>query len=267
MVGVIAHRGARSLAPENSLVAAQIAYDLGADLWETDVNLTKDNELILCHDKDLTRCSDVEDKFPTRSSYLISEFMLKEINCLEVGSRFNSTDPFSQIKNGQIKKEVLAAFVGEPIPHLEQALLLTKKLDWKINIELKCFPDLYKNFNLPEKVLELIKKIDIGLEQVIISSFNHDWLKMIEKDNPRIEVQALVGDNDIDPLDFEDYYFDTYNANAKLINKSIIQRLKRNGKRINLFTINDPDEFKYYSQLGVDGIFTDFPQRFVKPFR
>ncbi len=267
MVEVIAHRGARSLAPENSLVAAKIAYDLGADLWETDVNLTKDNELILCHDKDLTRCSDVQDKFPGRSSYLISEFTCEEINCLDLGSHFNSTDPFSQIKNGQIGKEVLAAFVGEPIPNLEQALLLTKKLDWKINIELKYFPDIYKNFYLPEKVLETIKNNDIRLDQVIISSFNHGWLRKIEKIIPEVEVQALVGGNDIDPLDFEDYYFETYNANAKLITKSMIQRLKNKGKKINLFIINDPDEFQYFSGLGVDGIFTDFPQRFKKQFK
>ena len=79
MVDIIAHRGARSLAPENTLASARIAYDLGADLWETDVNLTKDDHLILCHDKDLTRCSDVEKKFPNQLSYLaaiINQYLL-----------------------------------------------------------------------------------------------------------------------------------------------------------------------------------------------
>ncbi len=61
-----------------------------------------------------------------------------------------------------------------------------------------------------------------------------------------------------------DHYFKTYNVNAKLITKSLIQRLKNKGKKINLFTINDPDEFQHFSELEVDGIFTDFPQRFKK---
>ncbi len=264
MVEVIAHRGARSLAPENTLVAAKLAYELGADLWETDVNLTKDNELILCHDKDLTRCSDVREKFPDRSPYLVTDFLLEETVLLDSGSFFNNTDPFSQIKEGQVGKDSLATYVGEPIPTLNQALLLTRELNWKINIELKYFPDIYHDFYLPEKTMESITKSGIRLEQVILSSFNHQWLKKIERMIPEVEIQALIGSSDTDSLDFGDYYFNTYNANAKLITKDMIQRLKSMGKKINLFTINDPDEFHYFSKLGVGGIFTDFPQRFKK---
>ena len=48
---VIAHRGARSLAPENTLLAAQKAFDLGADMWELDVAMTYDDQLVVIHDK------------------------------------------------------------------------------------------------------------------------------------------------------------------------------------------------------------------------
>ena len=50
---VIAHGGARSLAPENTLAAARKALEVGADMWELDVAVTADGELILCHDDSL----------------------------------------------------------------------------------------------------------------------------------------------------------------------------------------------------------------------
>jgi len=66
MVQVIAHRGARSIAPENTLKAAKIAFEIGADLWETDVNITRDGRLILFHDDSLLRCTNAIKKFPLK---------------------------------------------------------------------------------------------------------------------------------------------------------------------------------------------------------
>jgi glycerophosphoryl diester phosphodiesterase len=102
------------------------------------------------------------------------------------------------------------------------------------------------------------------LNRVIISSFHHPWLLRIMEKEPQLEVQALVGDSDTDPLDFRDCFFSTYNANAGLIRPDQIRALKDRGKKINLFTVNDPRDFSRFSELGVDGIFTDFPQWFVK---
>ena len=62
----IAHRGARSLAPENTLAAAQKALELGADMWELDVAMTADGELIVIHDSTLERTSNARDVFPDR---------------------------------------------------------------------------------------------------------------------------------------------------------------------------------------------------------
>ena len=64
MTTIIAHRGARSVAPENTMAAARKAFDFGADLWETDVGVTKDERLILFHDNSLERTTDVNEKFP-----------------------------------------------------------------------------------------------------------------------------------------------------------------------------------------------------------
>ena len=267
MVQVIAHRGARSLAPENTLKAAKIAHDTGADLWETDVNITRDRHLILFHDDSLLRCTDVKKKFPLKASYRVEAFNLKEIKSLDAGSYFNKTDPFQEISKGNISRKIQDSFIGEPIPLLEEGLLLTLEKNWKINLELKFFSGAENNPYLVDHTLDIIRQTNIPPAQVIISSFHHPWLLRIMEKEPQLEVQALVGDNDTEPLDFKDFSFSTYNANAALIHPDQIKALKDRRKKINLFTVNDPMAFARFSDLGVDGIFTDFPQRFAKKTR
>jgi len=264
MIQVIAHRGARSIAPENTLKAAQIAYETGAGLWETDVAMTRDRGLILFHDDTLLRCTDVQKKFPLRASFRVEEFDLDEIRTLDAGSYFVETDPFQEISKGNISREIRNSFIGEPIPLLEEGLILTLEKNWKINLELKFSEAGAEDFYLPDHTLEIIRQTNIPLSRVIISSFHHPWLLRIMEKEPQLEVQALVGDNDTDPLDFKDFFFSTYNANAVLIHPDQIKDLKDRGKKLNLFTVNEPRDFSRFSSLGVDGIFTDFPQRFAK---
>lgn len=261
---MIAHRGARSIAPENTLKAAKIAYETGADLWETDVNITRDGRLILFHDEILLRCTDAKKKFPRRDSYRVEDFDLDEIRTLDAGSCFIETDPFQEISKGNVSGEMKASFIGEPIPLLEEGLLLTLEKNWKINLELKFFPGADNNSYLVDHTLDIIRKTKIPLTQVIISSFYHPWLLRIMEKEPLIEVQALVGNNDTEPLDFKDFFFSVYNANASLIHPDQINDLKNRGKKVNLFTVNDPKVFSRFAGLGVDGIFTDFPQLFAK---
>ena len=90
----IAHRGARSIAPENTLAAALKALQSGADLWELDVVMTADGEPVVIHDKDLSRTSNVESVFPSRRPWLVHEFSLEEIRRLDFGSWFKAMDPF-----------------------------------------------------------------------------------------------------------------------------------------------------------------------------
>ncbi|NOX32560.1 MAG: hypothetical protein GXP56_02315 [Deltaproteobacteria bacterium] len=263
MVKVIAHRGARSIAPENTLMAAEIAFKTGAGLWETDVNTTLDGHLILFHDKSLLRCTNAASKFPSRASYNVKDFSIREIMQLDAGSYFIDTDPFLQIFKGNISKERLASFKKAFIPTLEQGLLFTKKMNWKINLELKRFCQADNDTYIPDKTLEIIRGSGLPLNRVAISSFYHEWLYRVMKKEPEIEVQALVGENDTDhPPEFGDYAFPTYNINACLVDSDMIKRLKARGRKINLYTVNDPKEFSHFANLGVDGMFTDFPQLF-----
>ncbi|MBU1193591.1 MAG: hypothetical protein KKE62_08105 [Proteobacteria bacterium] len=262
MAQVIAHRGARSLAPENTLLAADLAYKTGADLWETDVSLTRDGRLVLFHDETLLRCTNAASRFPSNPSYRVRDFDLKALLALDAGSFFVETDPFSQISLKAIPRTVFSEYRHCVIPTLEQGLEFTMKKQWKINLELKYFPEDETGFFVPDKTLEVIEQMGILPDRVVISSFNHGWLERVIDKKPQIEVQALIGENDTDPLDFGDFRYSTYNINAKPVDDGIIKKLKDLGKKVNLFTVNNKAEFDHYASLGVDGMFTDFPQLF-----
>ncbi len=112
----IAHRGARSLAPENTLAAARKALEVGADLWELDVAMTADGELFVVHDDTLARTSNVEELFPDRKPWSNSLFTLAEIKRLDFGAWFVEQDPFKQISAGQVSAAELASYRGEKAP-------------------------------------------------------------------------------------------------------------------------------------------------------
>lgn len=70
----IAHRGARAFTPENTIAAFEKAIRFNCQMIELDVHMSMDGELVVHHDDQLTRCTDVKIKFPGRSTYFVSEF-------------------------------------------------------------------------------------------------------------------------------------------------------------------------------------------------
>jgi glycerophosphoryl diester phosphodiesterase len=84
----IAHRGARAFAPENTLPAFIKARALGCPMFELDVHMSKDGEIVVHHDDRLERCTDVVAKFPGRSSYFVSDFTSRELRTLDAGTWF-----------------------------------------------------------------------------------------------------------------------------------------------------------------------------------
>ena len=257
----IAHRGARSLAPENTLAAAEKGFEAGADLWETDVVATRDGELILFHDDSLVRTTDAKERFPDRSPWYYSTFTLEEIRTLDAGIRYVQGDPFGQIAAGAVSSEAVNTFYGIKVPTLKEGLALTADLDWRVNLELKDLPPPLTGFPLPERVLALIDAQRFDTGRIIISSFNHNWLRRVRQMRPDIAIHALIGDSGFEPLDWGNYEFATYNANFRLIDEAQIAKAMKNGVRVNLWTVNDPSDLKRFIAAGASGFFTDFPQR------
>jgi glycerophosphoryl diester phosphodiesterase len=256
----IAHRGARSLAPENTIPAFHKAWQVGAHGVETDVSVCSDGTLVLLHDDTLTRTTDVGKIFPTRKSHSVSTFTYAELQMLDAGSWFVDTDPFGTLKNGSVSKVESQTFGDARIPMLSELLYYVKKKSWFVNIELKPLPKENRSFAVVENVLSLIEDIGLERQNFSISSFHHPFLRSVEKLRPDVEINALIGDGAIKRQNWGDYEFKIYNANVRKTDSQQITRAQQHGCRVNLYTVNDLDEMRYYLSLGVEKIITDYPQ-------
>jgi glycerophosphoryl diester phosphodiesterase len=256
----IAHRGARSLAPENTLAAARLGLEIGADLWELDVAETADGELVVLHDDTLERTSNVEAVFPDRRPWSVYTFTLAELRRLDFGSWFNEKDPFKQIAAGKVTKEMQASYVGEPIPTLRDALVFTRDNHWRVNVEIKDATNTAGDKDLPEKVVALIG--ELGMDgQVMISSFNHSYLVRVKAANPALPTAALVETPQSDPVKLvHDLGAVAYNPGDDYIRPADIPAFRQAGVDVYVWTVNDPALMRELIQNHVSGIFTDFPQ-------
>jgi len=284
---VIAHRGARSLAPENTLAAAQKAHAVGADMWELDVQPTADGQLIVFHDDTLTRTTNAAELFPTRPPWRVADFTLAEIKQLDTGAVFLRDDPFGQIAAGHVSATEQAALRGEPIPTLREALQLTRDLGWRVNVEIKplLLPPL-RTFPVVEKVVAQIEELAMEA-QVLVSSFTPLYLKQVTALNPRLEI-ALLTEGPLEAEALAEYlppgeplsplnYFAghnprpllaelggrTYHPYHPIISPAQAQALQQAGIALNLWTVNHPADLRRWLAAGIDGLITDFPQTLV----
>ncbi|MGO9021509.1 MAG: glycerophosphodiester phosphodiesterase [Syntrophobacteraceae bacterium] len=261
---IAAHRGARSLAPENTLAAARAALAVGAHMWEIDLRMSRDSELVLLHDPDLKRTSDAQSKFPGRSPWLVYDFTLSELKSLDFGSWFGKTDPFGQIAAGEISPSDLAKYRGETVVTLDEAILFTIRNDWLLNVEIKDLPGRSEHESIEEKVVGLVRSLGAA-EKVLISSFNHHYLKLIRQLDKTIRTGVLVNSFQSDPVGLM-LELDAFTFNPRLRDfwPPQIRRLKQKGFGVLVWVLNNPWVARACFTLGADGIFTDFPQRFSR---
>jgi glycerophosphoryl diester phosphodiesterase len=259
---IIGHRGARSLAPENTLASAKKAFAVGADLWELDVAVTADKELIIMHDDTLSRTCNVEELFPERDPWYVWDFTLSEIKSLDCGSWFNTEDPFDQIKAGVVTKADQQSYIGEHAPTLREALEFTKSNNFKVNVELKKQPNTELDNIIVANTVSLIEELEmVEAEQVVISSFNHDYLIKVNSLNDNIPTQAITK-KIIKNLNtyLNTLGTNTVNPKYNVWSYKRIAELEQEGIDFNVWTVNDELVMKALINSGVTGIITDFPQ-------
>ncbi|MFQ6034070.1 MAG: glycerophosphodiester phosphodiesterase, partial [Candidatus Bipolaricaulia bacterium] len=253
----IAHAGASSLAPQNTLAAGRKALQAGADLWAIDTRLTKDGVFVLMHDESLKRTTDVEQVFPSRSPWLVKDFTLEEIKELDAGSWFVETDPFGRIRAGNVPVEDQQAYIGEPVPTLREALEFTRENDWRVDIEVKPMGYLPRE-RIAEQVVTLIE--ETGMEdRVMVSSFDHDLLREVKRLS-NIPTAALVIFAPRDPVKYRaDLGADAYDPSPLAFNPQVAAELRELGYGVYIWTYNEPNQLRNFAATeGVSGIFTDF---------
>ena len=261
---IVAHRGARSVAPENTLLAAERAFAFNADQWELDVQETKDGELIVLHDGHLRRTTNVESVFPGQFPFWKTHtFTLAQIQQLDAGFWYTRQDPFDEIKSGNISTVELQKMENVSIPTLREALEYTKSQDWFVNIEIKDLTETPGDKDVVEKTVALIDELGMQ-DHVLISSFNMDYLVRVKRANPKIQTAALVKKLE-DPITL------LKSIGADAINPSYegiedlqdIMSLRDAGYDVYVWTVNDEQEMITLINAGVSGIITDYPQKMV----
>ncbi|MBI4853822.1 MAG: glycerophosphodiester phosphodiesterase [Acidobacteria bacterium] len=235
----LAHRGARKVAPENTLAAFIRAQELGADGVELDVFLCASGEIVVTHDDDLSILTSTTGRVSTSPLQLLKE--------LDFGSRFS------------------LEFKGEQIPTLQEVIDSLSKTMF-VNIEIKTLS--LRPVAEVLAVSELISKNNL-YNRVIVSSFNPLVLHHLKKLAPNIakgllfefHLPAYVRSISSTVLKLQ-----ALHPNSKLIDKKFMAKARQFGYLINTWTVNEIEEMRQLIHLGVDAIITDYPDRLKQIF-
>lgn len=223
---VMAHRGASTEAPENTMAAFQKAIDDMADYIELDVQLTNNGEVIVMHDSNAYRTTGVDAN--------IVNMTYKEVKTLDAGSWFSDE------------------YVGENVPSLKDVLELTQgKI--KLNIELKPADN---GTALAKNTVRIIEKYNM-VNDCVITSFSESALKAVKTYNQEIKVGYILSAAYGDFYDMKNVDF--FSVNAAFLSKRTIDAIHNSGKRVYAWTVNNKESIKNLTNKGVDGIITDNP--------
>ncbi|PEJ75634.1 glycerophosphodiester phosphodiesterase [Bacillus wiedmannii] len=239
----IAHRGASAYAPEHTIQAYKLGQQLKGDYIEIDLQMTKDGHLVAMHDETVNRT--------TNGKGLVKEHTLEEIKQLNVGSFFNEKHP------ALAKKE----FEDTTVPTLEE-IIETFRNSTNYYIETKS-PDEYPG--MEEKLLEIIQHYEIS-DKVIIQSFSKVSLQKIHSLDVHIPlVQLLPYKKAVQLTELEIKKYKTYcigiGMNYKYIDSAYVKRIKKHGLEVHPFTVDNEKDMKKLLLWGVDGMFTNYPDR------
>ncbi len=228
---IYGHRGAGQYAPENTMEAFQMAYDMGADGIEFDIQMTGDGYLVVAHDEEISRVSD--------GKGLIRDYTLEELRSFS----FNKTHP--EFKNIRI-------------PLLEEVLEHFKQKKFLYNIELKngVFP--YRG--MEEIVLQMVKGKN-ALERTLFSSFNHSSMLTLRRLEPEAKAAFLFRDGIIGmPAYMENYGINiAHPAWYHLNQEGVLDAFHEKGITVNVWTVDSGKEIRRLCNMGVDGIITNKP--------
>ncbi|MBJ8096716.1 glycerophosphodiester phosphodiesterase [Bacillus cereus group sp. N11] len=239
----IAHRGASAYAPEHTIAAYKLGQQLKGDYIEIDLKMTKDGHLLAMHDETVNRT--------TNGKGLVKEHTLEEMKQLNVGSFFNEKYP------NFAKKE----FENAKVPTLKEIIEMFGH-NANYYIETKS-PDEYPG--MEEKLLEIVKYYQIS-DKVIIQSFSEESLQKIHSLHANIPLVQLLSYKkavQLNELEIEKYktYCIGLGMNYKDIDSAYVKKIKKHGLEVHPFTVDNEKDMKKLLSWGVDGMFTNYPDR------
>lgn len=230
-ISLIAHRGAKDIAPEHTLSAYKKAIKLGADYIEIDLRMTKDGKLVSIHDNTLDRTTDGKGE--------VSQSTLDELKQLDAGSWFSEDFSDEEILS---LEEIFDNFGKDTHYFIE-----TRPVNSQLVME--------------ENLLKLIK--EKGLDNhVVIQSFSADSLKEINRINSDIPLVQLLYPSKMSEVNEDEIkkYAIGVGPYAVAVDSDFVKRMHETNIEVYVWFENSnekefiPDILSY----GIDGVFTDF---------
>lgn len=276
------HRGARGLAPENTLPAFERALSLGVTTLELDVGVTADGQVVVAHDPYvnplITRDAGGQ-WLPGSRGPLIRSLTLAQLQAYDVG-RIQPDTPYARTFASQEARD------GTRVPTLAQvfALVKARAAPVRFNIETKLDPANPDNTVSPEAMTRAVLAAvrEAGMQQrVSIQSFDWRSLQLVQQLEPSIPtvyltIQTANNDNVRDGSwtagwKLEDHGSaprmvkaaggTVWSPNGGALTQALVQEAHALGLKVIPWTVNNPADMDRFVGWGVDGVITDYPDR------
>lgn len=237
---VIAHRGASAYAPENTMIAFNRAMQLGAKWVEFDVMRAACGEAIIFHD-------DLLDRTTNDTGRIISK-------------------PYSVLKALDAGKWFDPRFSGEKIPSFSEMVIWLESNNMSANIEIKT--EMQDEKSLIKKIHEQLShstlKSELSAEtstgRIIFSSFSVSALTLLREAMPDAPIGLLLHEWEKDwEKTCENLSCVSVHVNEAIMTEAHAYEIKRMGKYLLCYTVNDALRAKKLLKWGVDAVFSDVP--------
>lgn len=220
----LGHRGACGHAPENTLLSIQKALDFGVDGFEFDIQLSKDGQPMVIHDDTLERT--------TNGTGKVADYTLAQLQQFDAGQ-------------------------GQIIPSLQDVITFVNRR-CRLFIELKAE---HSEIPVIEHINQAIQD-DWSYDQFYLCSFDHPQLFAARKLNPSINTCALFAGI---PVQLAQLALDagtcSINPCIHHISQALVDDAHRKNLKVFSWTVNLPAHIEKAKQMGIDGIFSDYPDR------
>jgi glycerophosphoryl diester phosphodiesterase len=246
---VIAHRGGRSLGPENTIYTFKRAIEKGADVLEMDLQTTADGQLVVLHDRNVNRT--------TNGKGAVDGFSLSELKKLDAGFRWSphNSNTFP-LRNKGITIPTLAD-VFQALP------------DTRMNIEIKS-----SQVNTIQDLCRVIREHGMA-EKVMVACFDSGKLGEFRSVCPEVATSAGASETVLfywlQRAQLESAYSPSAQAlqipeayrDRRITTSRFLDAAHARNMRVHVWTVNDTESMQRLIALGVDGIMTDYPDRLV----
>ena len=231
----IGHRGAAGTRPELTGVAFERALELGVDMIELDVQLTRDIQLVVLHDRELGRTVPAEG--------LVREHTLAELCGLDAGSWY------------------ALEYAGACVPSLAEVLDLVEGRA-ALNVEIKSPA---ADWDATAATLLDLLEAKQRLDSTVISSFDTGALRAVRERSRAARLAVLWHLNDVDAMWLlaEGLGADAVHPHWSLVEQPLVEHAHARHLRVITWTVNEPETIARCAALGVDGIISDYPERLI----